>query len=120
MTGATIDLAQNGDEALKMAQAEGHDLIFMDTEMSCMLGEEATRAIRALRLDVPIYAVTAHARKRTATAAWPRAANGHLTKTLDRVALIDALARHLPPDSRQARYVIGTVRAGESAHPIKA
>ena len=106
MTGVTIDLAQNGDAALKMAQARGHDLIFMDSEMSRMLGEEATRAIRALRRDVPIYAVTAHARKRTGTAAWPRAASGHLTKTLGRVALIDALARNFATrfQASQMRY----------------
>ncbi len=52
-------LADDGLEAVKIAQAKDFGLILMDVHMPNMGGMEATRAIRSFNKDVPIIALTA-------------------------------------------------------------
>ena len=66
--GATCDVAQNGQEALKKfegSQPHEYDIILMDVQMPVMDGYEATRAIRVCAHPaagtVPIIAMTANA-----------------------------------------------------------
>ena len=60
-----LRFADNGREALEIAQGWAPDLIFMDVSMPEMDGREATRRIRAAEAGsgrhVPIVALTAHA-----------------------------------------------------------
>ncbi len=63
--GCEADVAQDGDEAVRMAKETLYDLILMDVQMPHMDGLQATAAIRALAHEqhraVPIVALTAHA-----------------------------------------------------------
>jgi two-component system, NarL family, sensor histidine kinase BarA len=58
-----VVLCKNGKEAVKQAQNQGFDIIFMDIQMPIMDGISATQAIRSqsLNTETPIVAVTAHA-----------------------------------------------------------
>ncbi len=65
--GHHVEVAQNGSEAVKMAETGNFDLILMDAEMPVLNGLEATRLIRkserAFGRHVPIVAMTAYAMK---------------------------------------------------------
>ncbi|WP_421182166.1 two-component sensor histidine kinase BarA [Aeromonas enteropelogenes] len=58
-----VVVCKNGKEAVKQAQSQSFDIIFMDIQMPIMDGISATQAIRSqsLNTSTPIVAVTAHA-----------------------------------------------------------
>ena len=104
-TGAAIDAAVNGEEAVRLfARSAPHTYaaVFMDVQMPVMDGHQATRAIRALpRPDagvVPIIAMTANAFAEDIAAALEAGMNRHLGKPID-VGLLLRTLRELIADS---------------------
>lgn len=100
--GATVDIAENGKQAVEMVERSpeaAYDLIFMDMQMPVMDGCTAAKCIRALpREDVrtmPIIAMTANAfaddKEKTKAAGM----NGHLSKPIDMEQLRLVLHRWL-------------------------
>ena len=66
--GLSVDIAENGQEAVDKYQQRQFDLILMDCQMPVLDGFEATRQIRAMEVRnhskrVPIMALTAAARE---------------------------------------------------------
>ena len=61
--GHEVDLAEDGVQAVAMAESGAYDLVLMDMQMPRMDGLQATRHIRALAAhrDTPIIAITANA-----------------------------------------------------------
>ena len=94
----SLDLAENGVEAVAKRQTCDYDLILMDVQMPIMDGYTATRAIRTWEKAkgarrIPIVAVTAHALNGAAAASMEAGCDGHLTKPLERNELIEAIAK---------------------------
>ncbi|MGB3142931.1 MAG: ATP-binding protein [Maribacter sp.] len=55
----TSDIANNGTEAIQLAQSNHYDAILMDIHMPGISGEEATIEIRKFNQEIPIIALTA-------------------------------------------------------------
>jgi PAS domain S-box-containing protein len=99
VVGATVDVANNGREAVERVVSGGqrYDMVLMDIQMPAMDGYEATRNIRAdFRFKaLPILAISAHAlvedRQKTIDAGM----NAHITKPIDPKALFSAMSRYL-------------------------
>lgn len=91
--GASVDLASDGSEGYKKAQAENYDAILMDIQMPVMDGYEAMRRLRQSNYDKPVIALTAHAmaeeKERTKKAGF----SAHLTKPVNVKELTETLTR---------------------------
>jgi PAS domain S-box-containing protein len=76
-----IFLAENGQEAVDaLAGGKIFDIVLMDIQMPVMDGLDATRRIRAMGLEVPIIAMTAHALESDQRKSLEAGMNGHLAK----------------------------------------
>jgi two-component system, sensor histidine kinase and response regulator len=90
-----VDLAENGEIAVRMVQEKDYDLVLMDMQMPIMDGIEATRIIRSdpRFKTLPIVAMTANAmavdRKRCLEAGM----NDHIAKPIDPDELFKVLLR---------------------------
>jgi CheY-like chemotaxis protein len=95
--GAQVALVPNGQAALDVLQVPGmhFDAVLMDIQMPVMDGYTATRLIREqLELaDLPIIALTAHARPQDRERSLRAGMSGHLVKPLDVQDLLDIVAQ---------------------------
>ncbi|MHB1372343.1 MAG: PAS domain-containing hybrid sensor histidine kinase/response regulator [Thauera sp.] len=97
-TGATVDTAENGQEAVDMAKASHYDLILMDLQMPVMDGITATRLLRssdAFR-DLPIVAMTANAFAEDRKLCIDAGMNDHIPKPVEPDVLCEKVARWVP------------------------
>ena len=90
----TVNLANNGEEALNMVNQTGYDLILMDMEMPVMGGLEATEKLRAGGFTNPIHMVSGHIDQKHKRQCLAAGADGHLSKPIEKeklVGLIEAV-----------------------------
>ena len=59
--GASVECAENGEEALSCAKKTAFDIVLMDIQLPVMDGYEATSRLRGEGFETPIIALTAHA-----------------------------------------------------------
>lgn len=99
--GLTVELADDGAQALALAGSQGYDLILMDMRMPVMNGIDATRAIRADSANraTPIIALTANAFGDDRKLCLDAGMNDHIAKPITPERLFAALGRWLenPP-----------------------
>lgn len=103
-TGVTVDVAENGIEAVqKVEQAEEgyYGMVFMDAQMPLMDGYEATRKIRAWEQEagreyhLPIVALSANVFAEDVNAAMQAGMDVHLGKPLELTKILAVMVRWL-------------------------
>jgi CheY-like chemotaxis protein len=125
-TGAAIDVATTGTEAVTAAARQPYDLILMDCQMPEMDGLAATRAIRAQeqssgRTCVPIIAMTANVMREDRERCAAAGMDGFVAKPVDRAKLFEEVRRLIvppvpPSDTRLAPEVLREI--GAAAHEL--
>ncbi len=95
--GITIDIANNGKEALSMVYEKEYDLILMDIQMPVMDGLTATTEIRKdIRFaDLPIIAMSAHAMADSKATSLEHGMNDHITKPIFPESLFETIRNYL-------------------------
>jgi CheY-like chemotaxis protein len=85
MSGYRVVEATNGEEAVRIAEAESPKLILMDLSLPMIDGLAATRLIRKLPKlkKIPIIAVSAHDSSDFLTEALEAGCNSYITKPID-------------------------------------
>lgn len=123
--GVQIDIAENGESAVRMFRSGQYDVVLMDVEMPVMDGYQATREIRRLESETgaratAILALTAHAFAEMAVHGRSAGFTALLTKPIRKVTLLEALAEHAPRDRavRMPRAVIQVEQGMEDIVPV--
>ncbi len=83
--GYTLDIANNGQEALELLEKNTYDAVLMDIQMPIMDGYTATKHIRAQQqyAKIPIIAMSAHAMKGDKELSLQHGMNDHITKPIE-------------------------------------
>ncbi|MCK5504374.1 MAG: response regulator, partial [Thermodesulfovibrionia bacterium] len=97
--GLVVDIANNGMEAVKMAEEAEYDGILMDLQMPEMDGFEATGVLRANEKfqEMPIIAMTANAMAGDREKCLESGMNEHLAKPIDPKSLFKTLEKWIKP-----------------------
>ena len=92
---AFVDLAENGEIALRMVKDNDYDVVLMDMQMPVMDGIEATRILRAdpRHQTLPIIAMTANAMASDREVCLEAGMNDHIAKPIDPDQLFSVLLR---------------------------
>ena len=118
--GITVDVANNGAEALEKLQHTRYDGILMDCQMPVMDGYEASRQIRrdARFASLPILAMTANAMAGDKAKCLAAGMNDHIAKPIDIPQLLRTLVQWVKPyQPEQDELEMETLLATPAAAP---
>ncbi len=107
--GQSVDLAEDGEEAVSRASVRAYDVILMDIQMPRMDGEQSLAAIRAgsgPNRDTPVIALTANAMTTDRDRYLAAGFHAHLTKPID-LAVLTAVLGEIGA-SRADAFVVDT------------
>ena len=115
--GVQVETAEDGEEAVKAVCTHSpfyYDMVFMDVQMPVLNGYEATRQIRASKLEaieeLPIIAMTADAFAEDVKQARLSGMNGHLAKPISVSKLQNALSNCIAWKQKNGRGVFSHQR----------
>ncbi|HEX4148571.1 MAG TPA: response regulator, partial [Pirellulales bacterium] len=120
--GAKVSTAEDGQQGVERAvgaanAGEPFDLILMDMQMPVLDGYSATRRLREIGMQTPIYALTAHAMEGDEEACLEAGCTGFLTKPIDASLLLRSIydelqSRPVPEQAAPHRGVELRTRTG--------
>ncbi|MDP4258938.1 MAG: ATP-binding protein [Bacteroidota bacterium] len=95
-SGATVDVASNGQEALDMLDTRRHQLVLMDLHMPVMDGYEATVLLRRRGVTLPIVALTASTPKEVESEAFAAGLTDVVVKPFNPDDLYRVILQYIP------------------------
>lgn len=119
-----VDIASEGQLAVKLAKENNYDLIFMDIELPDINGYEITKNIRANECSnklVPIVALTAHVDEVSKINCINMGMNAVVTKPLSSeqaAEILNALIPHRNPSSQINKDIASARREEYAALPL--
>jgi len=121
IVGCTVDLASDGEEAVRMSAGNHYDAILMDCEMPRMDGFAATAAIRQRESGgprVPIIAMTAHASQDDRERCIARGMDDYICKPIDPSGMLEMLKRHVPHAAAPAPNAVAPPPPNDTRLPV--
>lgn len=111
--GFAVDVADNGQKAVAMVNADRYDLVLMDMQMPILDGLEATKQIRMTRQfkDLVIIAMTANAMAGDRERCIAAGMNDYLPKPIDPSELFKMMARWIPSYNNRYHLIENKVAA---------
>jgi CheY-like chemotaxis protein/HPt (histidine-containing phosphotransfer) domain-containing protein len=94
-TGASVDIAEDGQQGVVMAMASDYDLILMDMQMPILDGMEAIALLRENGYTGPVVSLTANALLTNREKCLAAGANDYLVKPIDVTQFYEILNRYL-------------------------
>jgi CheY-like chemotaxis protein/HPt (histidine-containing phosphotransfer) domain-containing protein len=115
--GATVEIANNGQEAIDAVAASTYDLVLMDLQMPVMGGYEATKFIRSDRknLNLPIIAMTAHAMQGVEAECKAAGMNDYVSKPIDPNNLFSTIQKWVKPSTTIKKAVVTSSSSDDNA-----
>lgn len=95
-SGAKVDWAKNGKEAVEQVENKAYDVVLMDMKMPVMDGYDATKKIKSMKPGLPIIAQTAYALPEEQKSGYEAGCDFYLSKPIDPINLINTLKKYLP------------------------
>ncbi len=108
--GLTVDIAENGQDAITKCHQHHYALILMDIQMPLLDGFQATAAIRQIKsyIDTPIIAMTAHASTSDRERSLHAGMNDHIGKPFAPQHFYQTLQRWLPLTEMNSTSMVDT------------
>ncbi|MCT4619194.1 MAG: response regulator [Marinisporobacter sp.] len=105
--GFLIDIAENGEIAVKKVNEEFYDIVLMDMQMPVMDGVTATKEIRKKieYVSLPIIAMTANAMVGDKEKCAEAGMNDHIAKPIDPEQLFSTLLKWIPTKQSKEKQV---------------
>lgn len=93
--GHQIEQAENGNDAVKLAQQGSYDLVLMDIQMPGMDGIEATKLLKSEGFSVPIVALTAKAMRGDREEILAAGCDGYISKPFEVDAFVAEVEKYI-------------------------
>ncbi|MFP4042285.1 MAG: response regulator, partial [Bacteroidales bacterium] len=90
-TGASIVFTKDGNDALEEVKNNKVDIVLMDIQLPGMSGNETTRQIKEINMNIPVIAQTAHAMAEDKSKSMDAGCDDYLTKPIDMQVLLDKM-----------------------------
>ncbi|MBF0574114.1 MAG: response regulator, partial [Desulfamplus sp.] len=118
----TIDIANNGKEAVEAARKNHYDLILMDMQMPELDGIEATKIIRSchnnnLNSKIPIVAMTANATIGDRQQCFDAGMNDYISKPVDSDELLLILSKYISSGKTDEDNEVKIIESATSIAP---
>lgn len=93
LAGASVEVAEDGEEAVNKALNKNYDIILMDIQMPRLDGYKAISILRELGEKIPILALTAHAMRSEIDKCFEAGCDAHLAKPFEMYDLVNAVLK---------------------------